>query len=287
MRGVLTTVLAVVAGLLLPVALTATWASQILTDTERYVETVAPLATDPEVARAAERALSQRAVALVEGGGVTAALAEQVALEDVVGAAVRTVVGSRVFPPAWDAANRAAHTDLVAQLRAGDSAADSQRITLDLGSVLEAVVEEATASLPVAPRPPRVDVPVTVLEGEDVARARSGYAVLDAAARWLPPTVVLLAVIALVVGPRRGRVLAWLAVASAAGLGALLAVSSLLRERVASDVPASDRALSAAVGDALVADLDRAAWVGIAASAALLLLVLVVRLLRGPRAAAD
>lgn len=283
MRGVLTTVLAVLAGLLVPVALTATWASQVVTDTDRYVETVTPLARDPQVVRAAERSLSGRAVALVESGGISAAVAEQVALEDVVGSAVRAVLASPVFPPVWQAANRTAHADLVSQLRASGPDSAGEPVTLDLGEVLVAVVDEATASLPVAPRVPRVEVPVTVLEGEDVTRARTAYVVLDASGRWLPPVVATLALVALVVGPRRGRVLGWLAVTSASGLGGLLVASSLLRDRVTADVPASDRALSATVWDALVADLERAAWVGIAAGAALLLLVLVVRLLRGPR----
>src|SRR6478609_2044387 len=46
-RGTGAVVLLVIAGILLPSAVTAVWANRLISSTDRYVQTVAPLSQDP------------------------------------------------------------------------------------------------------------------------------------------------------------------------------------------------------------------------------------------------
>lgn len=275
-RGLLAVVAAVLAGLLLPLALVSAWTHTVVSDTDRVVDVVGPLATDDAVVAAAETSLTRRTVDLVQDR-VPGDLALELGLEDVASAAVGAVVRSPQFRPAWEAATAAAHQDLLAGLRAGGT---TDAVAVDLGQVLDAVLEEVGTELPVSVPPPEVAVPVTVLEGADVARARTAYDALDAAGLWLPVLVVGLLLLALVVAPRRARVLGWFGVVGAAGLALLLVVLDLARDRVVADVPRPDRALSAAVWDGVTADLRLGVWVGIGVGVALLLLAGVVGVAR-------
>lgn len=269
MRATVAWLAALAACVVLPLAMVAVWLVAVVDDTDRYVRTVSPLAEDPRVLAAVERSLTQRVVAEVEarGGAVGGLVAGR--LEDRVADGVRLVVRSPQFRPAWDAANAAAHEELVAGLRPG---ADAPDVSLDLGRVLDAVVEEVGDSLPVAVSPPQVEAPVTVLEGQQVTRARAAYQGLTAAGVVLPVAWVVLVALALLVAKRRGRVLALLGAGSAATLLLMLLALERVRDRAVAAVPGSDRALSAAVWDGVTTDLRLALW-GAAAAAAVLAVV--------------
>ncbi|WP_157210049.1 hypothetical protein [Nocardioides aequoreus] len=269
MRAAVAWLTALAACVVLPVAMVAVWLGAVVDDTDRYVRTVSPLAEDPRVLAAVERSLTQRVVAEVEarGGAVGGLVAGR--LEDRIADGVRLVVRSPQFRPAWDAANTAAHEELVAGLRPGADAAD---VSLDLGRVLDAVVEEVGDSLPVAVSPPEVEAPVTVLEGQQVTRARTAYQALTAAGVVLPVVWVVLVALALLVARQRSRVLALLGAGSAATLLLMLLALEQVRDRAVAAVPGSDRALSAAVWDGVTTDLRLALW-GAAAAAAVLAVV--------------
>ena len=52
LRGLLWRLFAVLASLILPVALASAWLSTVVTDSDAYVDTVGPLASDPTVQQA-------------------------------------------------------------------------------------------------------------------------------------------------------------------------------------------------------------------------------------------
>lgn len=264
MRGAVAWVAALGACVVLPLAMVAVWLLAVVDDTDRYVATVSPLAEEPRVLAAVERSLTQRVVAQVEarGGGVGGLVAGS--LEDRIADGVRLVVRSEQFPPAWDAANAAAHDELVAGLRPG---ADASDVSIDLGRVLDAVVAEVGGSLPVAISPPGIEAPVTVLEGAQVTRARAAYEGLTAAGVVLPVVWVALVALALLVARRRGRLLALLGAGSAATLLLMLLALARVRDRAVAAVPGSDRALSEAVWDGVTTDLRLALWGAVAAAA--------------------
>ncbi|MEI6230453.1 MAG: hypothetical protein WCP81_06940, partial [Actinomycetes bacterium] len=65
-RGIAAWVIFTIAAILLPIALTAFWAQRTLTDTERYVATVAPLSQDPTIQEAVGTLVTDQAVAKLD-----------------------------------------------------------------------------------------------------------------------------------------------------------------------------------------------------------------------------
>ena len=125
-------VLIALAALLAPLAVVAVWARSQVADTDRYVQTVAPLASDPAVQAAVTtnitnvvfqyldvQGLTQQAVdAIASSGRLPPAVADR--LDGLVGpitdgvrnftqSQVSNVVQSQAFADAWVAANRTAH----------------------------------------------------------------------------------------------------------------------------------------------------------------------------------
>ena len=115
----------ILVGVLAPLSILATWAHDEVSDTDRYVETVAPLADSPEVQEAVTTRLTARIVGLIDVQAVTKdaidalqqrglpprAVASLTALtpplaagvESFVNNQVRRVVASDAFADAWAA----------------------------------------------------------------------------------------------------------------------------------------------------------------------------------------
>ena len=254
LRRLLSALLVLAAVALLPVALTGTWLERTVTDTDTYVDTVAPLADDPAVQdsvriRAQAAVVSaldprRRAEELRDdlggrvlrpylgdaGGDLPTGVGAYV--DDAVGAAVRAVLASPEWPELWRAANRTAHETVMAAL-------------------------DAEAGEPVAVR-------------------------IDQVGLWVPVAAVAALAVALLVSPLRRRTTLLAAALALPALG-LLALGLLGARSVleATADPGEQRELGLAVWDALVAGLWRD--VAIAAGAALVVLLLAALLPRGRR----
>jgi hypothetical protein len=229
-RGVVAFVLVVVVALLAPLAVVAMWAQDEVGDTDRYVANVAPLASDPAVQAAViERvtdeillridveartdevvdALTARGVA-PETAVALRALTTPVegAIEGFVTDQVTRIVQSEVFAEAWEAANRDAHTQLVALLTGQDTESvqiNDDTVVLNLGPFIETVkgqLEEAGFTL--VSKVPVINYELTIIESEGIASAQRGFDVLSAAARWLP-ILALLALAGAIVAARDKR----------------------------------------------------------------------------------
>ncbi len=131
-------VLITIGALLAPLSIVATWAHDEVSDTDRYVATVAPLGSDPAVqnaiidritteifARLDVKAVTNEAVDALAAQGLPPRVADSLrALSTPLANGVRSFVTERVtriikspeFEDAWVAANREAHTQLVAVL---------------------------------------------------------------------------------------------------------------------------------------------------------------------------
>ncbi|WP_423464904.1 GAP family protein [Promicromonospora sp. MS192] len=138
-RSTAAVVLIVLGALLAPVGVVAAWAERTLTDTDRYVATVAPLAEDPAVRSAVSARMTSALMEQIDVGalldGVAEGLDEQGLAPRVAGAlpmleapltggvesfvrdAADRVVASDQFRDAWTQANRVAHQQLVAVMR--------------------------------------------------------------------------------------------------------------------------------------------------------------------------
>jgi hypothetical protein len=274
-RTVVATVLVVLGAALSPVAVTAVWARSQLTDTDRYVETIRPLASDPAVQSAVTAdltdlvfryvdvaGLTRSAVdALEERGNLPPALAARLDglavpvaqgvhsfTEDRVGQVVR----SEAFARAWVEANRSAHQQLVAALtgRGGALVISGTEVRLQLGPFLDTVKQRLVAEgFELAQRIPAVDVSVVVFRGEQVTAAQRAFDLVDRLGWWLPLVSLLLlgGGVAVARGHRRALIGAGIGLASGMLLGgAALAVA---REMYLQGLPAE--VLSPAAGAAL------------------------------------
>jgi hypothetical protein len=137
-RAVVAGLLIVVGCVLAPLSAVAVWTRNQVTDTDRYVATVSPLARDPAIQAAVAdqitaqvfsyldiQGLTTQALDALAERGLPPRLADQLqALAVPIANGVRSftrdqvakVVASDAFADAWVQANRVAHTELVAAL---------------------------------------------------------------------------------------------------------------------------------------------------------------------------
>ncbi|MBC2876507.1 MULTISPECIES: hypothetical protein [Streptomyces] len=151
LRYAVTSVLLLLVFVLSPLAVVATWANSQVSDTDRYVRTVAPLAKDPSVQKAVTDRLTTHVVDNVDVNGISDALSSALAkadappgivdksqllagpLKNAVTSAVREVIDKVVtsgeFAEVWNGANRRAHAAVVKTLTGEGTGAWRPRAT--------------------------------------------------------------------------------------------------------------------------------------------------------------
>lgn len=223
-RGVTAWVLLVVAAILFPIALTAYWGQRTLTDTQRYVDTVAPLAQDPTVQQAIATKVTDVIVTqldaqtrisdLLQPYPRLQPLAGPIAsgVNTLVGNTVTKVVSSDQFDQLWIAINTQLQQALIAALSSQPSGAVSiqgDQVILDTGDLINAVKERLVArglsfaaNLPV---PAAADRDIVLLTSPQLKQARAAYALAQPVAEWLIYVTLLVFVIAVLVSRRRAR----------------------------------------------------------------------------------
>ena len=234
-------VLVALAALLAPLSVVAVFARSQVGDTDRYVQTVAPLASDPAVQAAATtqltnlvfqyvdvQGLTQQAFdAIEQGANLPPALAGR--LDGLVGPItngiqnftrerISSLVQSDAFATAWESANRAAHsavvTALTGQTTAGVTVSDNT-VTLDLGPFLTQVKQDlVTRGFTLADRIPAVNARFTLVESDQIGKVQRAYDLLDKLGYWLPVIVLVLVVLGIYLVPnhRRAAIVAGVAI---------------------------------------------------------------------------
>jgi hypothetical protein len=295
-RGVAATVLIVIACVLAPLSVISVWARGEVTDTDRYVDTLSPLARDPGVQEAMAtnitntvfryidiEGLTQRAFSvLADRGSLPPDIATQLealavpvasGVRSFVEDQVRAVVQSQAFAEAWDQANRAAHGQLVAALTGetrGGISIEEGKVTLDVAAFLQVVKQQLVASgFQLASRIPQVNSTFVVFESEDVGKVQRGFDLLDKIGFWMPFIVVALAALGIYLAPNHR--LAFIGVGLGAALAMLLvgAALALIRRRYLDGIPPDllPEATAATIYDTFVRFLREAVragfWVGL------------------------
>ncbi|MGW1029331.1 hypothetical protein ACWD4J_37590 [Streptomyces sp. NPDC002577] len=239
-------VLLVLAFLLSPLAVVATWADSQVSDSDRYVETVAPLATDPAVQNAVINRLTTRVVSQVDVAAITAQLAKALkdagappavvnnvpvltgplksALTSAVHGVVSKVVTSDRFPEVWDNANRRAHAAVVKVLTGqGNSAvqAKGDTIVLDIGTLVDDVKQRlVSAGYERAANIPAIDRTIPLFEVQKLSEAQTLMRVLNVVGTWLPVIAIALAALGIWVAPAHRIAL----MTAAIGIGVMMIV---------------------------------------------------------------
>ncbi len=252
--------LGVASALVLPFALGIVWAGQAVTDTEGYVETVAPLARDQAVHQAAAARLAAATNGLVRQQlGPRAAKRISVRTEKV----ASRVVDSEAFASAWRRGNRVTHRQLERVLNS-DRASP---VVFDLSLMVDDVVAGVRDSgMPLREVDTTSSLRVRLASSSTVARAQVAYGVIDTFGLLAVAAWVLLLLSALVAGSDRRSVLAVTSAASAVTTSLLWLALWLGDDVVTSGVAATDGPLVRAVYDVLTDDLERWALAAVAVS---------------------
>ena len=255
MRSFTAVVAVLLATLLAPFAIGATWVTSHVDDRQEYVATVAPLSTDPVVQDVLSAAAADAAVTALQRY-VPVGLPG--AVRDWAKSAAQTVVHSPQFPEFWRRANGEIHDQVIAVLDDPNARADGA-ITVDASLlVAQILLQLEDRGIPVK-LIPKVSLRVPVASEAKVAQAGPAYRTADRVNRVLPVLWVALVVLAVLAAHGwRGRV----RTAGFALLGVALAVVVLL---VAADplttfvldrVQAGRRELVGVLLDAVVGSLQ-------------------------------
>ncbi|HEY6709257.1 MAG TPA: hypothetical protein VJB61_16890 [Actinomycetota bacterium] len=268
-RTIVAVLLIVLGCVLAPLAGVAVWARNQVTNTDRYVATITPLASDPAIQQAVAdqitaqvftyidiQALTTQVVdalsARVEGRGLppqaaTAlqGLAGPVAngVEGFVRTQVERIVQSQAFEDAWIQANRVAHEALVKALTGeggGAVTVEGDTVTLNLAPFIQTVKQQLVAQgFTLAERIPDVKASFVLFQSADITRAQSAFNLLNTLGNWLPVVALVLLGIGIYVAKDHRRALVGAALGVAGGMVLLGLTLAVFRSIYLDAVPAA------------------------------------------------
>jgi hypothetical protein len=223
-QRIVSVVLLVLGFILVPLSAVAIWTHNQLTNTDRYVETVSPLAENADVQQVVAAAvvnaiftgnIEKRVASALPKRAQPLAAPIASAAKSYATDVTEKLLATQQFSDLWDAANRRAHNQLVALLTDDSSKAPGAvnikdgKVTLDLTKVITQVqgkLVDAGLSFLKNVNVPPVSRTITIIDTEGLAEARSYVSILDTLAWVLPVLGILcLAGSALIVPPRRRR----------------------------------------------------------------------------------
>lgn len=241
------TVLIVTACLLAPLSVVSVWARGEVTDTSRYVETVAPLAQDPAIQAAVANRITAEIFNYVDVPALTSEAVATIsanrdltpqqtaALQALTGPinqgiasytqdAVNTVVQSDQFEAAWVEANTLVHQRLNEALTGQNTdnalMVQDNQVVLDLGNLIAQVKELLISKgFTVAEKIPTTDATIVLFDAPNASALQTGYNILNTVGLWLPLIAMSLAIIGVFVSHTSQKALAWF------GFGLMLAMA--------------------------------------------------------------
>jgi hypothetical protein len=283
-RAVLCALLLVLVVVLAPLCVVARWTHSQIADTDKYVDTVAPLAENPDVQAGITRRITTIVFQYVDVSGITedvaAALSErglserattglealsvpiEGAVQNFVEERVQRVVESDAFAQAWVNANREAHTQMVAALT-GDTEGSVQvsgdEVTVNLSAFIDTVKQTLIdQGFRVAERIPPVDATFVVFNSSDLSKAQRGFHLLDVIAVVLPVITLLLIGAAVLVARSRRKALIASGLCVALGMILLGLILTAVRPLYLDSLPATiNQDSAAAVYDILIGSMRR------------------------------
>lgn len=251
MRTAFASVLVVLACLIAAPAVAAFAVTTELTEQDRYLAAVTPLADEPAVRDAVADQL-------------IAALGQQVpeSARSLVDTGVRGFVESDEFRPVWVEMNATAHPQLLAMLRGqeGSLSIQGDAVVLDLGALAADVKARLVAEgVPLADQLPDVDASVQVLSASSVSDVRPTFELMETLSVALPIVAILLLVAGVAISARRGSTLIVAGVGLVVAMLLLLLVQWLARSEVTARAPSAE--LAGAFYDAITERATVIAWI--------------------------
>ncbi|HYI23815.1 MAG TPA: hypothetical protein VD767_00260 [Thermomicrobiales bacterium] len=224
-------------------SIASVWLRVEVLDTDAYVDTVAPLASDPDVQQAiADRVIflldqrMQQEDARIEIDGLVRGMAFAAVL-DLVHRVVLDVVESDDFQQFWIAANREVHQRSIDALTGESDGAlflENGQLTLDLNPLIAQVdARLQSRGLAIFDRI-QVDpaqATFVIFESDAARKAERGIELVETLSIVLPLVTIIALAGCLLMADRRWRMMAWIGIGAAVSMILLLVVLSVLRER--------------------------------------------------------
>ena len=249
-RGAVASLLIVLAALLTPVAIVSGWARVLLSDTDSFVATYAPLVQNPRVQAYLTDQIADAIDARIDIDAtvneVFDGLGENIqrptvklaldALRQPAADGVRStirnvaakVVSSDAFAQVWRESLRLSHSQAISALNGDTSSVTiteeglGLRLAPLIAKVKEALVEQGFA---LASRIPEIDRTVVLVHSDSLLQVQLGYRAALATGYWLGVVVLVLFVAGVLVSVRKWLATIWAAIGL--GLGAALVLGGV------------------------------------------------------------
>ncbi len=294
-RAFASIVLIVIASLLLPLAGATVWVRNLVLDSGRYVDTVAPLSKNPAVREAVATRVSQGVVdaldieqrskdALPKRAQFLAAPIATAATQLSHTAALK-ILESDQFDTVWRVANQRAHDQIVNALtgRKGPALTTTDgKVVLNLAPLATALAKKLGTlgvGVPKNVDVSRLDFRFVLIDSSDLKSIQSYARMLDRLAWVLPILTLLLYGLAIVIAPQRRKGLLRVGVGITIAMAASLIGYGFGRTVYLDGLPAAQsHAAAAAIFDTITRFVER----GLRALLAIGLLVWLAAWLAGP-----
>jgi hypothetical protein len=267
------------ASVLALLSVVAVWAADVVGDTDRYVASVAPLASNPDVQNAITDRVTAAVLSQIDIPGLVAQLSGAVSqrgvpprasnlvsgltkpitegLTQLVSTTVHGVVTSSAFATVWVNANRTAHAAMVKALTGEGGGAiqlQNNQVVVDVGPIVAQVKDRLVASgFAAAARIPPVQTTFVIFSSQDIGTVRNAFRLLQIMGNWLPVITVLIAAGGVFLALNRRRALIGTALGVAAAMLVLGIALTLFRDFYVDRLPpGTNQAAAAAVYDAII-----------------------------------
>ncbi|MFI0962521.1 hypothetical protein ACH4S8_14130 [Streptomyces sp. NPDC021080] len=273
-RSTFAVVLVLLAALLTPLSAVAAWSSDLIGNTDRYVQTMQPLASDPDIQNAVANRVTDavmqhvdvetllQSVAPADRPRLTQALgpisgAITSGVKDFVHTVALKFVSSDAFATLWTELNRRAHAAVDKALTGKGGGAvklTNDAVVIDLAPVIDQVKQAlVNQGLGVAAKIPQVHTNFTVMTSDSIGKAKRLYRLLELVGFWLPVLALLLAAGGVLLAVRRRRALITAALLVAGGAAVLGIALWIFREIYLDGLPANvSQPAAASIYDTLV-----------------------------------
>ncbi len=279
-RSTLVVILVLLGALSAALALPALWTRNIALNTDRYVQAIGPVGSQPGLQNAVIAAVDRQVTAHLDvealiarrlpAAGFLAGPLQQAA-EDLARRTVSDFVRGDAFAALWVQINRTAHARLVSFVRGepiggGTVALRGESVVLDLAPVIAAVTGRlVSAGLSGAATIPTSGVTLQIAEVRGLTKVTGLVSTLNDVADWLPWVALASLAGAIALARRRLRMVAISGLSVAVGMLligiGLIVARSIAIDAVTSDLLSADGA--AGVFDAVTADLHTAVRVAL------------------------
>jgi hypothetical protein len=262
-RTIIAALLIIVACVLAPLSVLAVWTRNLVGNTDRYVQTVEPLASNPDIQNAITTQITAQIFNYIDVQGVVTQAADALgprapraadglrALSGPIANGIQSfthdqvakIVASDAFAQAWVQANRVAHEELVRALTGeggGALTVKDNTVSVNLAAFIQTVKQQLTANgLELAARIPEVNASFTIFQSDQIPRAQAGFHLLKTLGTWLPIIVLLLIGIGVYVAKSHRRALIAAGLGLAIGMVVLALGLALFRTAYLNAVPSN------------------------------------------------